>query len=80
MSSRKNSGPRLFENWHDSWAPMWVVVEGRVMPMAEYRKATGITARMIGYRLNELGWPEADALSVPPKPLGRPRLPNDKID
>lgn len=79
MSSRKNSGPRLFENWHDSWAPMWVVSDGKVLSMAEYRKATGITARMIGYRLNELGWSEMEALSTPPKPLGRPRLDGDKV-
>jgi len=78
MSSRKNSGPRLFENWHDSWAPMWVVIDGKFMSMAEYRKATGITGRMIGYRLNELGRADADALTTLPRPLGRPRLDGDK--
>jgi len=53
-------------NYRDSWKPMWVVHEGRVIPMSEWQAATGISTRMINFRLHVLGWSEADAMTKPP--------------
>lgn len=55
--------PKL-QNWTDRWAPQWIVFDGKVWKMKDWTAATGITPKMIAFRLHWLGWSEEDALTI----------------
>ncbi|MEG3162982.1 hypothetical protein U1701_00060 [Sphingomonas sp. PB2P19] len=60
----KQSYSMKLESWIDPWAPGWIVFEGKVWTMAAWKEATGISGRMIGFRLHRLNWQLEEALTL----------------